>query len=133
MSKKKDPPGYPGDEVIMQKFGELMHKLRLEKGLSIEQVDTLINEGMQEDTQPLLPRALSLVTRELREAKKMSRAQLSEVSGLPLPLINRLERARAHGLTLTQLVRIAMALDHDVADFVEKVSKVEEQLRSPNL
>lgn len=130
MSKKKGPPDYPGDDAIMKKFGELIRKLRLEKGLSIEQVDALIDEGMPEDTHPLLPRALSLVTRELREAKKMSRLQLSEASGLPLRLINRVERARAHEATLTQVVRIAMALDHDVADFVEQVFKAEEKLKA---
>ena len=130
MSKEKGPPGYPGDEAIMQKFGELIRKLRREKGLSIEQVDALIDEGMREDTQPLLPRAFSLVVRELRESKKISRVQLSEASGLPLQLINKIERAKVHNLTLTQVVRIAMALEHDVADFVEQVFKVEERLKA---
>src|SRR5215472_6875436 len=130
MSKKKDPPGYPGDEAIRKRFGEVLHKLRLEKGLSIEEVDALVDKGIQEDTHPLLPRALSLVTRELREARKMSRAQLSEVSGLPLRLINEVERAKAHEITLTQIARIAMAMDHPVMDFVERVYKVEHRLRA---
>lgn len=130
MSKKKEPPDYPGDEAIKQKFGEVMRELRLEKGLSIEEVDAFIDERMQEDSHPLLPRALALVTRELRERKKMSRAQLSEVSGLPLRLINRLERAKAHNLTLTQAVRIAMALEYPVTDFVEQVFTVEERLKA---
>jgi len=130
MSKKKDPPDYPGDEAIKQKFGEIMRELRLEKGLSLEEADAFIDERIQEDTHPLLPRALALVTRELRERKKISRTQLSEVSGLPLRLINRLERAKAHNLTLTQAVRIAMALEQDVADFVEQVFKVEECLKA---
>lgn len=63
----------------------------------------------EEDRHPLLPRALSLVTRELREARKMSRGELNEVSGLPL------------------LVRIAMALNHLVTDFVEQVHKAVER------
>ena len=130
MSKKKDPPGYPGDEAIRKKFGEVMHELRTEKGLSIEEMDALVDEGIQEDAHPFLPRALSLVTRELREARNMSRAQLSEVSGLPLRLINQLERAKAHEITLTQVARIAMALDHPVVDFVEQVYKVEQRLRA---
>ena len=50
MSKKKDPPGYPGDEAIKQKFGEVMRELRLEKGLSIEEVDAFIDERMREDS-----------------------------------------------------------------------------------
>src|SRR5215470_16615316 len=106
MSKKKGPPGYPGDEAIRKQLGEVLRELRLEKGLSIEEVDALIDEGIQEDTHPLLPRALSLVTRELREARKMSRVQLSEVSGLPLRLINKIECAKTHEITLTQVVRI---------------------------
>jgi len=123
MSKKKEPPDYPGDEAIKQRFGEVLRELRLEKGLSIEEVDAFIDERMQEDTQPLLARAFSLVIRELRERKKMSRMELSEVSGLPLRLINQIERAKAHNLTLTQAVRIAMALEHPVTDFVEQVSE----------
>ena len=129
MSKKKEPPDYPGDEAIKQKFGEVMRELRLEKGLSIEEVDAFIDERMQEDSHPLLPRALALVPRELRERKKMSRAQLSEVSGLPLRLINQIERAKAHNFTLTQAVRIAMAVEHPLTDFVEQVFKVEERLK----
>jgi len=130
MSKKKGPPGYPGDEAIRKKLGEVLRELRLEKGLSIEEMDALVDEGIQEDTHPLLPRALSLVTRELREARNMSRAQLSEVSGLPLRLINQLERAKANEITLIQVARIAMALDHPLVDFVEQVFKIEEQLRT---
>jgi hypothetical protein len=56
--------------------------------------------------------------------------ELSEVSGLPLRLINKIEQAKAHNLTLTQAVRIAMALGYDVADFVEQVVKVEERLKA---
>jgi len=130
MSKKKGPPGYPGDEAIRKKLGEVLRELRLEKGLSIEEMDALVDEGIQEDTHPLLPRALFLVTRELREARKMSRVQLSEVSGLPLRVINKIERAKTHEITLTQVVRIAMALDHDVVDFVEQVFNVEQRLRA---
>lgn len=130
MSKEKGPPGYPGDEAIRKKFGKVMRGLRLEKGLSIEEVDALVDEGIQEDTHPLLPRAMSLVTRELREARKMSRVELSEGSGLSLRLINKVERAQAPNVTLTQVVRIAMALDHRVGDFVERVYKVEEQLKA---
>lgn len=130
MSKKKEPPDYPGDEAVKKKFGEVMRELRVEKGLSIEEVDAFIDERMQEDSHPLLPCALALVTRELRERKKMSRMHLSEVSGFPLRLINQIERAKAHNLTLTQAVRIAMALEHDVSDFVEQVFKVEERLKA---
>lgn len=102
MSKKKDPPGYPGDEAIRKKFGEIMRELRLKKGLSIEEVDALVDQGIEQDSHSHLPRALALVTRKLREARKMSRAQLSDASGLSLALINQIERAKAHDISLTQ-------------------------------
>lgn len=130
MSKKKDPPGYPGDEAIRKKFGEALRELRLKKGLSIEEVDALAAQGIEQDSHPHLLRALALVTRKLREARKMSRAQLSDASGLPLALINMVERAKAHDISLTQIVRLAMALEHAASDFVEQVYKIEEELQS---
>jgi DNA-binding Xre family transcriptional regulator len=130
MSKKKEPPDYPGDEAIKKRLGEVMRELRLEKRLSIEDLDAFIDKRMQEDTHPRLARAFSLVIRELRERKKMSRMELSEASGLPLRLINQIERAKAHNLTLIQAVRIAMALEHDVTDLVEQAFKVEERLKA---
>jgi hypothetical protein len=39
MTKRKDPPGYPGDEAVKKQFGEALRKLRLEKSLSLEEVD----------------------------------------------------------------------------------------------
>ena len=129
MSKKKDPPGYPGDEAIRKKFGEILRELRLKKGLSIQEVDALVAQGIEQDSHPHLPRALALVTRKLREAREMSRAQLRDASGLPLALINKIERAKAHDISLTQVVRLAMALEQLVPDFVEQVYKVEERLR----
>ena len=129
VSKKKGPPDYPGDEAIQQKLGDALRKLRLEKGLSLAQVDAFLDERTEEDAHPFLARAFSLVTRELREARKMSRVQLSEASGLPLSLIHRVERAKADNLTLTQVMRMAMALDYHVADFVEQVLEMEERLK----
>jgi transcriptional regulator with XRE-family HTH domain len=128
MSKKKDPPDYPGDEAIRKKFGEILRELRLKKGLSIEDVDAF--QDIEQDSRPHFPRALALVTRKLREARKMSRAQLSDASGLPLALINQIERAKAHDISLTQIIRLAMALEHAASDFVDQVYEVEEQLRS---
>lgn len=130
MSKKKDPHGYPGDEAIRKKFGEILRELRLKKGLSTEDVDAFIDQGIEQDSHPLLPRALASVTRELREDRKMSRAQLSDASGLSLAWINKIERAKAPDITLTQAIRLAMALEHPVSDFVEQVYNVEERLRS---
>jgi transcriptional regulator with XRE-family HTH domain len=127
MSKKKDPPNYPGDEAVNKKIGEILHSLRLQKGLSIEEVNAFAD---QQDSRPFLARALALVVRQLRETRKMSRAQLSDTSGLPLALINRIERAKAPEITLTQVIRLAMALEHSASDFIEQVDTVEERLLS---
>src|SRR5260370_27872670 len=75
---KKDPPGYPGDEAITKAFGEALRKLRLERGLSVEEADAIRRAGIES---PRLPRALGIVVRRLREQQKMSRTQLSAASG----------------------------------------------------
>jgi transcriptional regulator with XRE-family HTH domain len=129
MSKKKGPPGYPGDEVIRKEFGKLVRQLRLEKGLSEEQAQAFIDEGLRNDSHPLLPRALALVVRQLREGRKMSRAQLSEVSGIPLRRINQFERAKAADISLTEIVRVAMALEQPVGEFVQKIEDSEQRLK----
>jgi len=129
MSKKKGPPGYPGDEVINQEFGKTIQQLRLERGLSEEEAQALLDESTRNEPHPLLPRAIALVIRQSREGKKMSRIQLSEASGVPLKRINRLERGKTADLTLTEIVRIAMALEHPVTELVEAIEEREKKLR----
>jgi hypothetical protein len=84
MTKRKDPPGYPSDEAIKKQFGEALRKLRMEKGLSLEDVDALLQQTQHHRPHPQWPRALRIVTRRLREGKGLSRAQLGNSSGLPL-------------------------------------------------
>ena len=128
MSKKKGPPGYPGDDAINKQFGEALRKLRLEKGLSLEEVDALIQQAQHHRPHPQWPRALGIVTRRLRDAKSLSRTQLSDTSGLPLRMINNVERGKAKDIGLTQLVRIAMALEHSAEAFVDLVLDCESKL-----
>jgi hypothetical protein len=47
MRKPKDPPGYPGDEAINKAFVDNVRRIRLEKGLSVEQADALLAEAMR--------------------------------------------------------------------------------------
>ena len=89
---KKDPPGYPGDEAITKAFGEALRKLRLERGLSIEEADAILRTRIE---YPRLPRALEIVVRRLRKQQKMSPTQLSAASGLPLRFIISVERGKA--------------------------------------
>lgn len=120
---KKDPPDYPGDEAIKKAFGEALRKLRLERGLSIEEADAILRAGIE---YPRLPRALGIVVRRLREQKKMSRTQLSAASGLPLRFLISVERGKAQDATLTDIVRLSFGLNLPADEFVVQV---EEQLR----
>src|SRR5947209_13565333 len=114
MSKKKGPPGYPGDEAIERWIGDGLEKLRLQKELPLEALQALRDEAESEKPHPLLARSLALVIRRLRGTKKISRKELSERSGLPLRFVNQLERAKKRDLEVVELVRLAMALDHSI-------------------
>ena len=130
MANRNEPPGYPGDEAVKKAFGEALRGLRLQKGLSLEEADALLQEASQQNLYPRLYRALGIVVRQLREKQKMSRAELSSVSGLEKRFITVLERGQATGATLTQIVRLAMSFGYSVADFVEEVLKKEQELTS---
>ena len=130
MAKKNEPPGYPGDEAVKKAFGKALRELRLQKGLSLEQADALLEEASQQNLYPRLYRALGIVVRQLREKQKLSRADLSSVSGLPKRFITALERGQVTSATLTQIVRLAMSFEYSVADFVEEVLKKEQELTS---
>ena len=130
MVKKNEPPGYPGDEAVKKAFGQALHELRLQKGLSLEQADALLEEASQQNLYPRLYRALGIVVRQMREKQKLSRAELSSVSGLPKRFITALERGQVTTATLTQIVRLAMSFEYSVAEFVEEVLKKEQELTS---
>ena len=130
MAKRNEPPGYPGDEALKKAFGEALRELRLQKGLSLEQADALLEEASQQNPYPRLYRALGIVVRQLREKQKMSRIELSNLSGLEKRFITALERGRVTSATLTEIVRLAMSFEYSVADFVEEVLKKERELTS---
>ena len=128
--KKKDPPGYPGDEAINKAIGETLHEIRLEKGLSLEEVEAIFQQANQDDPQSMVPRALGIVVRQLREKQSMTRAQLSRASGLSARFIGVLERGKAHNATITDVVRIAFGLNHPITDLVDQVEEVSAKLRA---
>jgi DNA-binding Xre family transcriptional regulator len=130
MKKKKDPPGYPGDEAILKAFGEALRDVRIEKGLSLKQADAAFQESLKQDLYPRLPRALGIVVRRLREKQNMSRMQLSDASGLSVRFLSTLERGKAANASLTQIVRISFGLNCPITDLVNEVVAVEEKLRS---
>ncbi len=130
MKKRKDPPGYPGDEAILKAFGDALRDVRIEKGLSLEQADAAFQESLKQNLYPRLPRALGIVVRRLREKQNMSRMQLSDASGLSARFLSRLERGKSANASLTQIVRISFGLNCPITDLVNAVVAMEEKLRS---
>jgi len=130
MKKRKDPPGYPGDEAILKAVGDALRNVRIEKGLSLEQADAAFQESLKQDLYPRLPRALGIVVRRLREKQNMSRMQLSDASGLSVRFLSTLERGKAANASLTQIVRISFGLNYPIIDLVNEVVAMEEKLRS---
>jgi len=129
--KKKDPPGYPGDDAIKKAFGEAVRQIREEKGLSIEEAEALVKQSMEKVDLSRAARALGIVVRRLREQQKLSRAQLSSASGLTQRLIIKLERGKAHDASLTDIVRICYALNIAPTDFVSQVEEATQKIGRP--
>ncbi len=130
MKRRKDPPGYPGDEAVLKALGDALRDIRIEKGMSLEQADAAFKETLKQDLYPRLPRALGIIVRRLREKQNMSRAQLSGASGLSARFLSSLERGKASNATVTQIVRLSFGLNCPVTDLVNEVVAMEEQLRS---
>jgi hypothetical protein len=129
MKRRKDPPGYPGDEAVLKALGDALRD-RIEKGMSLEQADAAFKEALKQDAYPRLPRALGIVVRRLREEQNMSRMQLGDASGLPVRFLSMLERGKAANATVTQIVRLSFGLNCPITDLVNEVVAVEEQLGS---
>lgn len=125
---KKDPPGYPGDDAIKKAFGETVRQIREEKGLSLEEAEALVKQANEKVDLSRAARALGIVVRRLREQQQLSRAQLSSASGLTLRLIINLERGKARGASLTDIVRICYALNVAAADFASEVEEATQKI-----
>ena len=130
MKRRKDPPGYPGDEAVLKALGDALRDIRIEKGMSLEQADAAFKEALTQDLYPRLPRALGIVVRRLREQQNMSRVQLGDASGLPVRFLSILERGKASNATVTEIVRLSFGLNCPIADLINEVLVMEEQLRS---
>jgi DNA-binding XRE family transcriptional regulator len=127
MGKQKDPPGYPGDEAVNKAFVENVRRIRIAKGLSIEQADALVAAAVRMDTLSNTPRAIGLVVRELRETRQMSRSALSHASGLSVRLVVQVEHGKADP-SLTDAARLSIGLQISIAELVERVCAVKQRL-----
>ena len=130
MKRRKDPPGYPGDAAILKAVGEALRAIRLERGVSLEEANALMQKAMGDDAYQFLSRALGIVVRQLREKQELSRVQLSDASGLTVRFISNLERGKAHNATVTDIVRISFGLRCPVDEFVEQIVDLEQKLKS---
>ena len=130
MKRRKDPPGYPGDEAVLKALGDALRDVRIEKGMSLEQADAAFKEALTQDLYPRLPRALGIVVRRLREKQNMSRTQLSDACGLSARFLSSLERGRASNATITQIVRLSFGLNCPIMDLVNEIVAMEEKLSS---
>jgi hypothetical protein len=130
MKRRKDPPGYPGDKAVLKAIGDALRAIRLEKGLSLEEANALFLQEKRRDAHELVPRALGIVVRQLREKQKLSRMQLSDISGLSVRFIGSVERGRARNATVTDIVRLSFGLGCPVVEFVELIVDLEQKLKS---
>ena len=130
MKRRKDPPGYPGDEAVLNALGDALRDIRIEKGMSLEQADAAFQEALKQDLYPRLPRALGIVVRQLREKQNISREQLSDACGLSVRFLSSLERGKGSNATVTQIVRLSFGLNCPVTDLVNEIVAMEEKLRS---
>jgi len=128
---KKDPPGYPGDDAIKKAFGEAVRNIREEKGLSLEEAEASVKQSMGKVDVSRAARALGIVVKRLREQQKLTRAQLSSLSGLARRLIIKLERGKAPDASLTVIVRICYALNVAATDLLREVEEVTEKIPRP--
>jgi hypothetical protein len=110
--KKKDPPGYAGDEAVTKAMDEALRKLLHEKRLSLEEAYAALRKANQKDPKSMVPRALGIVVRQLREKKRMSRAQLSRASGLSVRFAGVVEPGKGHNASITDVARIAFGLNY---------------------
>jgi transcriptional regulator with XRE-family HTH domain len=130
MKRRKDPPGYPGDKAVLKAIGDALRAIRLEKGLSLEEANEIFREAMRTDARELVPRALGIVVRQLRENQHLSRVQLSRASGLSVRVIGNLERGKAHDATVTDIVRLSFGLGCPIVEFIEQIVDLEQKLKS---
>ena len=126
--KKKDPPGYPGDEAVTKAMDEALRKLFGEKGLSLQEAYAAIRKANQKDLRSMVPRALGIVVRQLREKKRMSRAQLSRASGLSVRFIGIVERGKGQNVSITDVARMSFGLNCPITDFVTQIDELAKKL-----
>jgi hypothetical protein len=127
MEKAQGPVGYPGDEAIKKAFGAAVRALRLERGLSSQELSARIR-AKRVDRHEFLPQAMALTVRRIRKLRKMTCKELSDASGLPLRFILSIEHAKTSNLVLTDIFRLSMAMKYPTPEFAQEIADLEQTL-----
>jgi len=128
MEKVQGPVGYPGDEAIKKGFGAAVRALRIERGLSSQELSARIRANMRVDRHEFLPQAMALTVRRIRKLRKMTCKELSDASGLPLRFILSIEHAKTSNLVLTDIFRLSMAMKYPTPEFAQEIADLEQTL-----
>jgi hypothetical protein len=124
MKRRKDPDGYIGDEAVNEATEVLMEQLRQKSGtdITLEEIEAQVKEKRRTDPKlRLLPRALGLRLRAVREEREMTREQLSEASNLDVRHIVLMERGTLQNILIGDVLRFCLGLKYSPAQFMEEV------------
>ncbi len=123
MRRRKDPPGYPGDEYITRRFYEMKEVLRKSAGMTREELEKAILVAQEKALQDsaAMRRAMGIRFRAVREEQNLTRTELADLSNVPAREIGRIERGSSD-LQLGDMVRLCLALKYDIVEFIAKSS-----------
>ncbi len=120
MRRRKDPPGYPGDEYITRRFYEM---LRESAGMTREELEKAILVGQEKALQDsaAMRRAMGIRFRAVREEQNLTRTELADLSNVSAREIGRIERGSSE-FQWGDMVRLCLALKYDIVELVAKIS-----------
>jgi transcriptional regulator with XRE-family HTH domain len=119
---------YPGDEVVYRALGETLKALRVERGMSLEQVEGALREALASADPKATHRALGSTIKEAREDRKISRQELSREVGLSLKELISLERAHLERVPAAYFFRISYALKIKPAILARRFEAIQENI-----
>jgi len=124
MKRRKDPEGYIGDEAVKKSTEVLIEQLRQSSGtnITLEEIEEQVKVKRRSDPKlRLLPRALGLRLRAVREERKMTRKQLSEASNLDVRHIVLMELGKLQNILIGDVLRFCLGLKYSPSKFMDEV------------
>lgn len=122
------PHEYPGDEAIYRAIGSKLRKLRVERGLSLEQAEKAYRETLGMVDSKTIHQALGLTVKEARQRENISRRDLSRQIGLSVRDLILLERGRLNWVPAAYFFRISCALNTDPAVLARRFEVIRKNL-----